>query len=174
MAITSTAVDGEIECSGVRIPHLPHLGPPLADAHQRKFCGVVTRADIHKPLMSRHIVHVVRTLFALPPIRIVIHLDCGWAFLGVPFPTEIPKVPDEFLFLGVHVNDRMAGRLKRRGVVVNPLELGVTIRMIPSALVHLPQTLQAIPWLMQEILDGAGTNRVPKSASFHGQLDQPF
>ncbi len=92
MAVTPTAVGGEIERGGLGILLVAHQVPPSPNAHQGKFRRVVTRPHVDESLMGRHIIHAIGTRLALRPVRKIIDIDFGRGLLRVPFTTGVPKV----------------------------------------------------------------------------------
>jgi len=69
-----------------------------------------------------------------------VHLDaCGIA-LRPPVAAGVAVVADQFLFLRIHGNDRLPGRLGRKDLGVDVFELGVAVGMT-RALVGFPVDL---------------------------------
>jgi hypothetical protein len=60
------------------------------------------------------------------------HVDCVGTPRGAVIAAAVLVLADEFLLLGVNRNDRLAGRLKRRDLAVDVLELPVAVGVVAA------------------------------------------
>ena len=89
--------------------------------------------------------------------------------LGLPLPSAVLEVADQFLLLGVHRDDWLAPPLIRLDPSVDVLELGVAVGMA-AAFPGLAVGLEAVTELAQQGADRPGTDRVTLAVQLDGQL----
>jgi hypothetical protein len=89
--------------------------------------------------------------------------------LRLPLPPGILEVPDQFLLLGIHRDDRLSGLQGGLDLGVDVLELGVPIRMA-LPLEGLAVSLETIARPVEEFGDHAMAGGVPHPLQLLGQL----
>ena len=158
IAITATAVGGDIQRGRLGILVLTDEIPPTPDARQGKFCRVMTGADVYQRVVCGYIIDSIGAGFPFRSIRKIINIDAGGTVLRGPFSTRLAKVPHSLFFLGIHRNDGLSRLLKGPSLIMNPRELIVPIRMVDGSFVDFPRALYTIALIRQEGGDSARTD----------------
>src|ERR1700730_16277139 len=108
--ITASAVSQNQDLLGLGIGHLPLILPPTGKSSNRKCGRVSRRADVHRPTIAKHIIDAVRNCFSYGILRKVMGIDRFWSLF--PCSSSVLKIPDQFLLLGIHTDDRAVDGLK--------------------------------------------------------------
>ena len=87
---------------------------------------------------------------------------------ALPFASAVLELADEFLFLGVHRDDRLAATLKLPHAGVDVLELGVAVGVL-AAFFGLAVGLQAVAQALEQPSDRAGTHAMARARQLPGQ-----
>src|SRR3990167_537717 len=85
-----------------------------------------------------------------------------------PLPALVLVIPNQFLLLRIHGDDRSARGDRPADVIVYVLELRVAVRMI-RAFLGLPVPLQAVVHLTQELRDLLMADRMVLAREFRRQ-----
>src|SRR5215203_2432300 len=64
----------------------------------------------------------------------VVHVDPFRLARGLPFDPGVGELADQFLFLGVHADDRLPGGQVGGGLVVEVIKLGITVGVLGRAI----------------------------------------
>ena len=92
----------------MRVLLFPHLLPPPLDGGNGERRRVVIDAEIHPARIQREIVDPVRNDLPQFLVREIVDVHFRRFAFRVPFPPCIFEVPDEFFFLRVHGDHRVA------------------------------------------------------------------
>lgn len=127
-------------------------------------------ANKHRSLIASQVVNSVRGGYAFcVRAEVVIHHR---GRLETPNQAGVLEVADQLLLLGVHTDDRQALSDKAASLLINALELKVTIRMRFGE--GLDVGVKAIAELMEKTADGAGAYLYVPSLEFLSDLLQAF
>ena len=127
-------------------------------------------ANKHRSLIAPQIVDSIGGRYAFCiRAEVVIHHR---GRLETPDPAGVLEVAHQFLLLGIHADDRQALSGKAASLLVNALELKVTIRMRFGE--GLDVGVKAIAELMEKAADGAWAYPYVPLLEFLGDLIQAF
>ncbi len=93
--------------------------------------------------------------------------------LRPPFPAAVPERPDQFLFLGVHADHRIAIALAGPDLLADIPELRVPVRVL-AALDGLGVALQTEPLLPEQVTDGVRRDLMALAGQLGRQLPGGF
>src|SRR6266567_3466051 len=100
-SIGTTPVSSDEQLLFVRIELLATALPPAADAFHGKLGGVMVDAHVDKAAVVNQIIHPVGESFAIGKGKKVIHIHLGLLPFGLPLPSMVLKVAQQFLLLAV-------------------------------------------------------------------------
>jgi len=169
--VAAATVGGDHKPRGVRVTLAAHLRPPAADGVGRERGRVVIDADAHPAGIVGDVVDAVGHRASQLRNDEVVHPHLRRRALGMPFAPGILEVADQFLLLGVHRDRRFAAGQRRLDLVVDVVELGVTIGMV-RPLACLAVGLQPVAELVQEFAHQRAADLVTHVAQRAGQLAQ--
>src|SRR6266498_2396907 len=128
-SIAATAVGGDQETGRAKIAVLPQGVPPAADALDGEGGGIVIDTYIHPtPIVSDVVNAVGRDLAEFGYLEVVDAHRLGFAF-GPKLTPTVLEVTDQLLLLRIDRDGGLPGSLELLDLLVDVLELGITIRM---------------------------------------------
>ena len=146
IAVGPAGIGGDQQSGGVGEAPGAHLVPPSSDRFDRELGGVCAVADVDPALVVGDIVDAVRDgLGELVQVRVgeVMHLDPLGVACRRPLGTAVGVVAQQFLFLGVDTDNRLAVVDEPIRLGVDVAELSVTVGML-ATLVDLGVGLQRV------------------------------
>ena len=120
-------------------------------------------------LVQTQVEHPVRNDLAQLLVNKVVDHHFFRLALGLPLPATVLERADEFLFLGIHRDHRLAALLKALDRGVDILELRIAVRM-RSAFLGLAVALQAITGLLEHRPYRPGAYRMAVAGERLGQI----
>lgn len=107
--------------------------PPATDRGNGESCRVVIGADTDPAGVRGDIVNPVRDRLARSlPVKEVMGPDLGRQSFRMPLTASVLLLADQLLLLGVHTDHRIAGTHMLLGPVVDVLELGIPVGVLPA------------------------------------------
>src|SRR5919108_2978958 len=138
IAIRIAAIRLNQQFMRVRGVHLSGLHPPASNGCHRELRGLVRGPHHHEPLVARHVVNPEGDRHTVSITGKII-LQYG-ASLPPPGASRILEIPDQFAFLRIHADHRLAGFEKAATQPDEVAHLPVTLR---SLLFGQPLTIDA-------------------------------
>ena len=146
IAVGIAAVTFDQQFISVRVVSLPDLHPPASDGGHRKLRRLVRSSDDDEPLVAPHIVNPKGNGHALSMAGKVI----GQHFGGLPPPraASVFEVPNQFAFLRINADDRLAslekaaahpGEIAHLPVALRVLLFGQSLAVDANRVIQLPQ-----------------------------------
>ena len=167
--VRAAAIGSDQQLGRTRIHRASHVSPPPPQRLDGELGRVMIDAHAHPAGVGRQVVHPVGDRLAQLRVQEIMDADLFGATLGLPLPSAVLEVADQFLLLGVHRDDRLAPPLIRLDPSVDVLELGVAVGMA-AAFPGLAVGLEAVTELAQQSADRPGTDCVTLAAQLNGQL----
>src|SRR4051812_39463949 len=167
--IAPAPVGADQQATGLRIDLLPHPGPPLADALDGEAGRVVVDADVDPAQVPPEVVDAVGDRLADARVREVVDPYLLRVPLGLPLPSAILEVADQFLLLGVDGDDGPTGCEVAATGLADVAELGVTVgALLP--LVCLGVGLEAVAEVVEQLAGDAVADGESSPGQSLGQL----
>jgi hypothetical protein len=135
----------------------------------RELRGVVIDPDGDPALVARDVVDPVRNGLEERIVDEVVHVHGLGLALRLPFSSAVLELPDELLLLAIDGDHRLSSTLHPQCLVRDVLELGVSIRVIPT-FEGLAGRLEAVAHLAQHAADGVVAHREPLVTEGFGEL----
>ena len=148
-AIAASAIRRYEQLAGTRKPLRTHLGPPSSNTRRRELGGVVIDTHAHPTLVAGQVVDAVGNSFAHAFVGKVVDLDFLRLALRLPLLAGVLEFSDQFLLLRVDRDHRLVLFLKRQHLLVDVLELGITVR-VRRALTRFTVGLQTVSSSLQQ------------------------
>src|SRR5918993_1461896 len=125
--------------------------------------------DTHPAGIAPHVVDAVGDRLAQLGVGEVVHVDPFRLARRLPFDPGVGELADQFLFFGVHADDRLPGGQVGGGLVVDVTKLGITVGVL-GAFQGLAGPLQRVPLSAQQPRHGRAADAVSASASWRVDL----
>ena len=125
--------------------------------------------DADPPLVPPQVIDPLGDRLAQLLVRKVLGTHLLRHAASMPLPPRIAEIPDQFLLLRIHRDDRLPRLLKGTDLLVDVLELGVAIRVV-FAFPGLPVRLEAVADLLEQATDRVVADPMAQSAEFVGQV----
>ena len=158
-AIAPAAIGRYQEALGIGVKLAPHAIPPLANALDGEFGGIVIGAHIDPARIIRGIIDPVRDRLAQLFVHKVVAIDVNGGLGRMVFAAIILKEPDQFFLFGIHGNDRIPEPLKLTGHLRNVGELPIPVGMVTAGFEPFPIGLHTIVILGEQLGHGHATDR---------------
>jgi len=168
-AVAAAAIGSDGQVGRAAIYRATHLLPPTANGVHGEAGGVVINAHTDPAFVPTQIVDAVGDRFALFGDDEIVHAHSLRRPFRAPLSTGILEVPHQLLLLGVHRDDRLTPLLSAVNLVVEVVELRVSIGVL-GPLPRLAVRLQRIALLHQQLGHQSGADGVPHGLQFGRQL----
>ena len=162
-AIGTAAIRGNHQPGGRRISLATHRLVPAADGVDRELGGIVIDADTDAARIRRDVVDTIGNGFAEFLVDEVMHIDLVRAAFRSVVAARVLVRADQFLLLGIDRDHRLTGGLQGNHLLIDMLELGVTVGMM-AALLGLTIDLATIREAFEQRRDAARRNLMPHAA----------
>ena len=144
----------------LRIGWASHGSPPPSNALDSKGRRVVVDANAHPTLIACQVIDPIGNGLSLPSNHEVVHQNSPGMSLASPFPACILEIPNQFLLLGVHRNNRLAGAVLSNGLPIDVFKLCIAVRVL-LAFTRFAVGLQTVTFLPQDISHDRKTYAMP-------------
>ena len=160
--MTSPRLRQDQEIPGLGYKAAPDVRPPVCNRRDSKLWRIRRGAHIDGTHMALRIVDPIRHRASERVAREVMHVDLdGLADTSL---AGVLEVPNQFLLLGVHPDDREPAAAKRLFLRFNVVELRVVVRMVRPRFLLLRINAQRVVVLFQQAADGRRAHRIPPLA----------
>src|SRR5437899_3746714 len=169
IAASTVSQDQQLGSFGVTMTALPT--PPLADGFHGEGRSVVRRAHDDPPAVGVQIVDPIGNghAFCLRTEIMVLNQDR----VAAPHPAVVLKLAHQFLFLGVHTDDRIAAPGELLSLVVEEAELLIAQRTGLGTKAFAVR-VQSVAHFVQQTPDRVRTNAQTKLTQLRTDVAEPF
>lgn len=107
IAVAATGVGGDQQLTGIAIGRRSHFLPPAPDALDGELGGVMIDPDTDPTLVPPQVIDPLGDCLAQPLVLEVLGADLLGLAARPPLPSGIAEIPDQFLLLRIHRDDRL-------------------------------------------------------------------
>ena len=100
--VGAASIRGDEQVGLAGIQALAMLVPPAPDTLDSKLRRVMVKAHIDKALILDQIIHAIRDGFPVGQRQVVVDVDRRRFSFGLPLPSVVFEVADQFLLLAIH------------------------------------------------------------------------